>query len=56
MENKNEVKKEDKTYIETIQTDEFIVGVYVCNTPRTEEKINRSMEKLIRSRYRHKFW
>lgn len=45
---------ETNTYIETIETDEFIVEVFVSKIPRTEEEINRSMERLIKSRYKHK--
>lgn len=45
---------ETRTYIETIETDEFIVEVYVSNIPRTAEERRTSMERLIKARYKHK--
>lgn len=46
--------KEEKTFIETIETEEYIVEVFVKKEPRSEEEINRSMERLIKSRYKEK--
>lgn len=51
---KMKTKMKDVTYVETIETEEFIVNVYVNNQLRTEDEINRSMERLIKSRYKGK--
>ncbi|WP_226087503.1 hypothetical protein [Mesobacillus sp. S13] len=47
-----ETKIKDVTYVETIETVDFIVEVFVSNIPRSEHEINRSMERLAESRYR----
>lgn len=51
---KKEPKMKDVTYVETIETNEFIVEVYVSNRQRTSEEIYHSMERLIKAKYKGK--